>query len=158
MHPVPTLSMDTNLFLTFPHLFSAPKPSAAVGAGAAIHVVAPPSPSTSAANTGVVAPQSPLSDGAARAQIIAYIRASFWFQLHAMESRVGELGVPVSASQLAKRGQSIWACFFKRVRRKATLVYKCTACGHESDRLHRAVSHQRAKWGHKPFACTDPGW
>jgi rubredoxin len=144
-----------------PHLPAAPMPSAAAGAGATIHFVALPPPSTgcsASANTIVVAPQTALSDDAARVQIEAYIRTSLWFRVHELESLVGESGVPLSASQLAKRGDSIWACFVKRVRRKGKLIFKCTSCGHESDRLHRAVGHQRAKWGHKPFACPDPGW
>jgi len=153
----PTSATGASL-IALPHLLATPTPSAAAGAGVAAHLVSPPASSTSTANTGVIAPQTALSDGAARAEVEAYIRTSSWFRLHAKESRVGELGVPVSASQLAKRDQSIWACLFKRIRRKGRLVFKCTACGHESDRLNRAVSHQRAKWGHKPFACTDAGW
>ena len=132
-------------------------PMSTVAAAVAAVVSFPPS-SSGTANTGVVAPQPSLSDDAARAQIEAYIRTSIWFRMHVLESLVGEPGIPVSASQLAKRGHSIWACFVKRVRRKGRLIFKCTACGHESDRLHRAVGHQRAKWGHKPFACPDPGW
>jgi len=67
----------------------------------------PPPPSTGAgtgtANTGVAAPQRNLSENAARAQIEAYICTAQWFQLHALEGRVGESGVPVSALQLATR-------------------------------------------------------
>ena len=147
--------MDTE-FVAPPHMSAAPTPSA--GAGATTHLGALPSASTSTANAGIVAPQEALSDKAARARIEAYIRASVWFQRHTMEPRVGKPGVPAYAVQLAEAGQSIWACFFKRVRRKGTSNFKCSACGHESDRLHRAVAHQRTKWGHKPFACTDPGW
>ena len=159
----PNPAMEANL-TPLPQLLAAPISSSAtgagVGAGASIHLVSFPlsSISTGTGNTGVVAPQTGLSDDAARAQIEAYIRISLWFRMHALESLVGESGVPLSALQLAKRGHSIWACFVKRVRRKGRLFFKCTACGHESDRLHRAVGHQRAKWGHKPFACTDPGW
>jgi hypothetical protein len=158
MNPAPTLAMETNVVLTLLHIPASPTPNAGTGAGAAIHLVSLPPSFIGTANAGVVAPQAALSDNAARAQIEAYIRTSLWFQLHALESHVGELGVPVSALRLARRGHSIWACFFKRVRRKGTLFFKCTTCGHESNRLHRAVSHQRTKWGHKPFACTDPGW
>jgi len=110
-------------------------------------------PSTGMADTGIV-----LSDKAARALIEAYIRTSLWYQLHAIEPRIDEPRVAACGLQLAKRDHSIWACFFKTVRRKGTPAFKCLACGHESDRLHRAVSHQRAKWGHKPFPCKDPGW
>ena len=144
-----------------PHLLAAPMPNAASGTEATIHIVPFPPSSTGTVNTGVAAPAlqtAALSDDAARAQVEAYIRISLWFQLHALESLVGESGVPLSALQLAKRGDSIWACFVKRVRRKGKLIFKCTACGHESDRLHRAVGHQRTKWGHKPFPCTDLGW
>jgi hypothetical protein len=153
----PNSVMETNL-AALPDLHTASVSIAGAGAGAAIYPASLPSSSTSAVNTGVVAPQTSLSDNAARAQIDAYIRISLWFQAHALEPRVGERGVPVSALQLAKRGQSIWVCFVKRVRRKGTLVFRCAACGHDSDRLRRAVGHQRAKWGHKPFACPDPGW
>ena len=108
--------------------------------------------------TRVVAPQIALSDEEARAEIETYIRASIWFVFHMMEPRVGGEGVPECALQLAKPGGSIWECFVKRTRRKGSIIFKCVACGYESDRLHRAVSHQRVKWGHKPFPCTDPGW
>lgn len=140
------------------NLPAAPMSRAAAVAGAAVQLLPFPLESAGTANTGVVAPQTILSDDAARAQIEAHIRTSNWFRAHVMESHVGDPGVPVSALQLAKRGNSIWACFVKRVRRKGMLTFKCTACGHESDRLNRAVGHQRTKWGHKPFACTDLGW
>ena len=139
-------------------VLAAPMSTAAAVVGAAVHLVSFPASSTGTANTGVVAPQPTLSDDAARTQIEAYIRTSIWFRMHVLESLVGEPGIPVSALQLAQQGHSIWACFVKRVRRKGRLIFKCASCGHESDRLHRAVGHQRAKWGHKPFACTDPGW
>ena len=29
---------------------------------------------------------------------------------------------------------------------------------HKIDRLNRAVDHQRARWGYKPFTCEDPRW
>ena len=159
----PNPAMEANL-TPLPHLLADPISSSAagvgVGAGVTIHLVSfpPSSTGTGTGNMGVVAPQTALSDDAARAQIEVYIRISLWFRMHASESLVGESGVPLSALQLAKRGHSIWACFVKRVRRKGRLFFKCTACGHESDRLHRAVGHQRAKRGHRPFACTDPGW
>ena len=139
-------------------LAAASMSSAAAVVDAAVHLPSFPPESTGTANTEVVAPQTTLSDDAARAQIEAYIRTSIWFRVHVLESLVGDPGVPVSALQLAKRGNSIWACFVKRVRRKGRLIFKCTSCGHESDRLHRAVGHQRTKLGHKPFACTDLGW
>jgi len=144
-----------------PHLLAAPMPSAASGTEATTHLVPFPPSSTGTVNTGVAAPAlqtAALSDDAARAQVEAYIRISLWFRVHALESLVGESDVPLSALQLAKRGDSVWACFVKRVRRKGRLIFKCTACGHETDRLHRAVGHQRTKWGHKPFPCTDLGW
>ena len=147
----PTSARETNLP-------AVPMSSAAAVVGTTVYPVSFPPESAGTANTGVVAPPTTLSDDAARAQIDAYIRTSIWFRVHVLESLVGEPGVPVSALQLAKRGNSIWACFVKRVRRKGRLIFKCTACGHETDRLHRAVGHQRTKWGHKPFACTDPGW
>ena len=149
MHPAPASS-----------LISTPTmPMASAGAGAANSPTSLRSSSpSSAANTKFVAPQTALSDKAVRAQIEAYIRASVWFQLHEIETRVDAVGVPACALQLAQPGHSIWACFFKRVRRNGTSVFKCISCGHESDRLHRAVSHQRTKWGHKPFHCMDPGW
>ena len=119
----------------------------------------------------VPTPPPAISTGDARQLIEDYIKGSTWYQTHMMEPSVGdvgvpacalllvgELGVPVSALQLAKRGHSVWACFVKGVRREGRLIFKCTTCTHETDRLHRAVNHQRAKWGHKPFACTDRGW
>ena len=158
MNSAPSLGMGTNLVFALLH---APAPlSQGSGAGTepAIHLIPLPPSSPGTANTGVTTPQTVLSDTAARAQIEAYIRTAPWFQLNALEAGVGDLNVPVSALQLAQRGHSIWACFVKRVRRKGRLTFKCTTCRHETDRLHRAVSHQRAKWGHKPFACTDSGW
>ena len=131
-----------------------PTPNAAAGAA----IPSDSLPPSSAIITRVVASQIASPDSVARAEIEAYIRASIWFALHAMESRVGGKGVPACALQLAKLGQSIWACFFKKVRRKGAPIFKCVACGHESDRLHRALTHQRVKWGHKPFPCPDPGW
>jgi len=170
MNTAPSLAIGANIVLALLHVPAPPTPGPLVGTEPSIHVVAlpppplppPPSPSpstgTGTANTGVAAPQGALSESAARAQIEAYIRTAKWFQLNALEAHVGDSGVPVSALQVAKRGQSIWACFVKRVRRKGRLTFKCTTCTHESDRLHRAVSHQRAKRGHKPFSCMDPGW
>ncbi len=153
----PTSAGETN-HTPLRHLLAAPMSTAAAVVGAAVHLVSLPPSSTSTADMGVVVPQPTLSEDVARAEIEAYIRTSIWLRMHVLESLVGQSGVPVSALQLAQRGHSIWACFVKRVRRKGRLVFKCTACGHETDRLHRAVGHQRAKWGHKPFACTDPGW
>jgi len=176
MNTAPSLAIGANIVLALLHVPAPPTPGPLVGTEPSIHVVAhpppplplppPPSPSpspspstgTGTANTGVAAPQSVFSESAAHAQIEAYIRTAKWFQLNALEARVGDSNVPVSALQLAKRGQSIWACFVRRIRRKGRLTFKCTTCTHESDRLHRAVSHQRAKWGHKPFSCMDPGW
>ena len=137
-----------------PQIPATPMPSAAAGAATLPDPLPPPSTTI----TTVVRSKKALSDEAARMEIEAYIRTSDWFELHAMESRVAQQGVPACASQLAQPGQSIWACFFKRIRRKGAPVFKCVACGHESDKLHRAVSHQRAKWVHKPYACTDSGW
>ena len=157
-NPVPSLGMETNLVFALLHAPAPLSQGSGAGTEAAIHLVPLPPSSTGTANTGVTPPQTVLSDNAARAQIEAYIRTSRWFQLNALEARVGDSSVPVSALQLAQRGHSIWACFIKRVRRKGRLTFKCTTCRHETDRLHRAISHQRAKWGHKPFACTDSGW
>jgi len=148
MNPAPTSAMETNIVALIRTPVT-PMASAGGAAGAATSLASPPSS---------VGPQTTLSDKAARGQIEAYVHTSVWLLLHAMEPRVGDPGVPACALQLAQPGHSIWACFFRRVRRKGTSVFKCTACGHESDRLHRAVSHQRAKWGHKPFPCTDLGW
>ena len=117
-----------------------------------------PSPFPSPEITEIVEPQLALSDTAARAHIMAYILASVWFRSHEMEPCVSQPGVPDCALQLAKPEWSIWACLFKRVRRRGVTVLKCVECGHETPRLNRAVGHQRAKWEHKPFACTDPGW
>lgn len=123
MHPAPASS-----------LISTPTmPMASAGAGAANSPASLRSSSassaSSAANTKFVAPQTALSDEAARVQIEAYIRVSVWFQLHEIETRVDAVGVPACALQLAQPGHSIWACFFKRVRRNGTSVFKCIACG-----------------------------
>ena len=106
----------------------------------------------------IVQPQPALSNEVARALIQAYILASVWFALHETEPCAGDTGVPGCALQLAKRKDSIWACFFERIRRNGTTVFKCVPCGHVADRLNRAVGHQRAKWEYKPFTCPDPGW
>ena len=116
----------------------------------------PPSPPPG--TTEIVGPQPALSDAAARAHVVAYILASVWFRSHEMEPCVGQPGVPVCALQLAKPEWPIWACLFERVRHRGITILKCVECGHETPRLNRAVGHQRAKWEHKPFACTDPGW
>jgi hypothetical protein len=123
-----------------------------------LDLVSFPTSFTDTANTGVVAPQIASSDDDVRTGIRDYIRASNWFRMNSMEPLIGESGVPMSALHLAERGESIYACFVKRVRHTENAVLKCTDCGHEHNRLDRAVGHQRAKWGHKPFACTDPGW
>ncbi len=158
MNPAPSLSMGTNLVFTFLHVPSPFTPGPSPGTEPVIHLnVALSLLSTGTANT-VTAPQTVLSDNAARAQIEAYIHTARWFQLDILEARIGDSGVPVSALQLAQLGHSIWACFVKRVRRNGRRIFKCTTCTHETDRLHRAVSHQRAKWGHRPYACTDLGW
>ena len=114
----------------------------------------PPSPKI----TEIFGPQPALSDAAARAHVVAYIFTSVWFSSHEMEPRVGQPDVPDCALQLAKPEWSIWACLFKRVCPRGINIFKCVECGHETLRLSRAVGHQRAKWEHKPFACTDPGW
>ena len=162
MNPAPSLSMGKNLVFTLLHLPATLTPGPSAGTEPVIHlnVALPPlsTGSTGTANTRVTAPQAVSSDDAARAQIVAYIHTARWFQLDVLEPRVGDSGIPVSALQLAQRGHSIWACLVKRVRRKGRRIFRCTTCKHETDRLHRAVSHQRAKWGHKPFACTDRGW
>ena len=75
-----------------------------------------------------------------------------------MEPCADGTGVPGCALLLANAGESIWACFFKRTRRNGATVFKCVSCDHKTDRLNRAVEHQRAKGQHKPFACTDQGW
>jgi hypothetical protein len=108
--------------------------------------------------TVIGGPQSAVSQRAARVLIEAYILASAWFESHAMEPCVDAAGVPDCALQLAKPGDSIWACFFRRVRKNGVTILKCVGCSHGTTRLNRAVGHQRAKWEHKPFACTDPGW
>ncbi len=117
-----------------------------------------PSPPPSTLTTGTSGPQLPISQGAVRAVIVAYILASVWFEAHEMEPRADEAGVPECALLLASPGDSIWACFFKRTRRNGVTIFKCAGCQHKTDRLNRAVDHQRAKWEHKPFACTDSGW
>jgi len=116
----------------------------------------PPPPSTHI--TGIGVPQPAMSQKEARALILAYILASTWFESHAKEPSVDETGVPQCAQLLAKPKDSIWACFFRRVRRNGVTILKCVGCGHETTRLTRAVGHQRAKWEHKPFVCTDVGW
>jgi len=115
-------------------------------------------PPSSADITEILGPRPASSHQEARAYIMAYILASVWFKSHAMEPSIDQPGVPDCALQLAKEGDSIWACFFKRIRRNRTTVFKCVACGHETSRLNRAVDHQRAEWQHMPFACEDPGW
>ena len=46
----------------------------------------------------------------------------------------------------------------RRARRNSVTIFKCAGCNHKIDRLKGAVDHQRARWGHKPFTCEDPGW
>ena len=108
--------------------------------------------------TGTDVPKPAMSHAAARAVIDAYVRDSAWLARHEMEPRVCDAGVPECALQLARPGDSIWACFCRRVRRNGVTIFKCTSCSHKTDRLNRAVGHQRSKWGHMPFACTDRGW
>jgi hypothetical protein len=93
---------------------------------------APPPPSSTHV-AGIGGPQPAMSQSEARALIVAYILASAWFTSHAMEPCVGELGVPDSAILLAEPGHSIWACFFKRVRRNGVAIFKCVdvGCGHK---------------------------
>lgn len=124
MNPSPPLVVGTNVVLAFLHGSAPPTPGPSTGGtepaivpdvvDVVVTLPLPPEP-TGTANTGIAGPQiqTVLSDKAARAQIDAYIRTAQWFLLHASEARVGELGVPVSALQLAKRGHSVWACFFK---------------------------------------------
>ena len=99
-----------------------------------------------------------MSQGTARAVIGAYILASAWFKAHKMEPHADEMGVPECALLFANPGESIWACFFKRTRLNCATIFKCASCNDKTDRLNRAVEHQRAKWSHEPFACTDPLW
>ena len=99
-----------------------------------------------------------MSQASSRAVIKDYILASAWFKAHAMEPCVDDAGVPECALLLAGPGDSIWACFFRRVRRNGVANFKCGDCPHVTDRLNRAVDHQRSKWEHQPFACTDTGW
>ena len=102
--------------------------------------------------------QPAMSQASARVVIKAYILDSAWFKTHEMEPRVGEAGVPECALLLASLGDSIWACFFRRVRRNRVANFKCAECPHITDRLNRAVEHQRSEWRHQPFACSDLGW
>ena len=99
-----------------------------------------------------VASQTASPDSVVRAEIEAYIRASTWFALHAMESRVGGKGVPAFATRQA--GTINLGVFPQE---DSSYIFKCVACGHESDRLHRVLTPQRVKWGRKPFPCPDPG-
>ena len=105
-----------------------------------------------------VGPLPPISQESAREVIKNYISTSAWFTANEMEPRVGDVGVPECARLLARPGDSIWTCFFKRTRRNGILIFKCVSCAHKTDRFDRAVDHQRVDWGHRPFACTDPGW
>ena len=141
-HPLPNLA--TTASSTAP---------AAVASDPSTH-----SPVLSTFTTGTGGPQLPISQDAARAIIVAYILASAWFEADEMEPRADQEGVPECALLLANPGDSIWACFFKRTRRNGATIYKCAGCQHKTARLNRAVDHQRAKWEHKPFACTDSGW
>jgi hypothetical protein len=160
-----SLDVDTDMASTSPVATAlAPTYSLrnlATPASTAPAVAPAPSGAPSAAiprTTVVGGPQSAASQRAARALIETYILASAWFESHAMEPCADEAGVPDCASQLARPGDSVWACFFRRVRSNGITILKCVGCGHETTRLNRAVGHQRAEWGHKPFACTDPGW
>ena len=99
-----------------------------------------------------------MSQADARAVIKAYILAAAWFTAHEMEPRVDGEGVPECARLLASPEDSIWACFYRRVRRDGLAIFKCAECPHQAPRLDRAVDHQRSKLGHKPFACMDRRW
>jgi hypothetical protein len=100
-----------------------------------------------------------LSDDEARAIIERYIQGAPWFHEHQHEPLVGGKGLPACALQLAPKGESIYRCFVVPGRpKKHKPVFNCATCDYASDRLHRVVGHQRAKRGHKPFACQDDGW
>ena len=116
------------------------------------------SPPPSTLTTGADEAQQDMSQDTARAVIGAYILASAWFKAHEMEPCADETGVPECALLLANPGESIWACFFKRTRWNGATIFMCTSCNHKTNRLNQAVEHQRAKWSHEPFACTDPLW
>jgi hypothetical protein len=100
----------------------------------------------------------PLSETAGRDQVRAYIRSASWHAANEPEPTADAPGVPACALQLARPCKSVWVCLFRRVRRGREMVYECVACGHEAERLHRAVRHQRTEWKYKPYACADPGW
>jgi len=146
-----TASVSTTSTHALPDVFTPTSTAPAVP-------LTPPPGALAPMSAEIIGPQPALSDAAARARVAAHILASLWYRSHGMEPPVDQPGVPECALQLAKSGYSIWACFFKKVRRKGLTVYKCVKCGHETHRLNRAVAHQRAEWEHKPFACTDPGW
>ena len=104
-------------------------------------------------------PSDSPSDDEVRSLIEEYIQAAPWFCEHAHEPLVGGEGVPMSASQLAPMGESVYRCFVVLGKpKKNKPVFKCATCEYTSDRLHRVVGHQRVKRGHKPFACVDDGW
>ena len=157
--PIPALTTPT---LMVPAVAVPPlAASAGAGASAGVGVGGPPAQAgagTEAEREAQTTTHEPLSDRAARAHIAAYIRGVEWYQAHAVEPCVGEAGVPACALQLAQEGESIWACFVQRLRRRGIGMYKCVGCGHVTRRRSRAIGHQRAEWEHKPFACADPGW
>jgi hypothetical protein len=122
----------------------------------------PPTPSDTDTTVQPTTPthdlDQPLSETAARAQVGEYILSAPWFVAHEPEPTADAPGVPACAMQLASPGESVWTCFFSRVRRGGETMYKCVACEHEAKRVLRAIGHQRTEWEHKPYACVDTGW
>jgi len=152
--PVGALSTPTHP-LPLPHLATPASPTTPPAVASTPSGPSLPQPTHT---TGTDGPQLATPQEAARTVIEAYVLASAWFEADETEPRADGEGVPECALLLAGPWDSVWACFFRRTRRNGITIFKCVRCAHKTDRLNRAVDHQRAEWGHKPFACTDPGW
>ena len=105
-----------------------------------------------------------LTDEEARQTLETWIESSEWYQKDEVEPVVGAPGVPTCARQLAERGQSIYCCFLlvAKGRGGKVLGWKSAADPRSGwDRLHRAISKERVRRGHRPYKCSgrhEPNW
>ena len=115
----------------------------------------------SAISTGT--PTTSLTDEEARHALETWIENSGWFQKDELEPVVGAPGVPTCALQLAEKGLSIYCCFLlvAKGRGGKVLGWKSAADPRSGwDRLHRAISKERVRRGHRPYKCSGhgPSW
>jgi hypothetical protein len=114
-----------------------------------------PSPPTQTIDPNLLRPQPPPVPQIVQAVVLNYIKFSDWLRTHSMEPTVGDRDqdVPGCASQLALPGCSLFECFIMAQKQNRTTKYKCVLCNHVTNRIDRALEHQRSKWDHKPFLC-----